>query len=252
MYNPSLACAHQTVRRGGAIPVWQEIERILFQEIIAGTFPRGKMFPTELELAVRFNVHRNTVRHALKGLKERGLIRAEPGRGTFVEEDALSYRLTSKSTLSSEASRYNRDRSRRYLGSARVAADALAARSLLVARSIFLQRIDMLEIVDGQAICISRNYFPLPRFTGIERIIEEKGSITAALDTFGVSQYSRFETRFSAGAASDDDAKLLGILRHQPILVITNVNLDADGAPIHLTRAHWSGSWVEMIVHFGH
>lgn len=63
---------------------WARIERELREDIELGGLVPGSRLPSEHLLAERFGVNRHTVRRALSALQERGLIRVEQGKGTFV------------------------------------------------------------------------------------------------------------------------------------------------------------------------
>ena len=63
---------------------YNEIEAELRAEIEAGVYKLGAHLPTEHALCSRFDVSRFTVRQALNGLREKGLIDARPGVGTIV------------------------------------------------------------------------------------------------------------------------------------------------------------------------
>src|SRR5690554_5213874 len=52
--------------------------------ILDNTLKEGHKFPPETELAEYFGVSRNILREAMRGLKERGLIRVHSGKGVFV------------------------------------------------------------------------------------------------------------------------------------------------------------------------
>lgn len=54
------------------------------QSIRTGQLKPGDQLPAERELAQRFNVSRTAVREAVKALGEKGLVEAQPGRGTFI------------------------------------------------------------------------------------------------------------------------------------------------------------------------
>ena len=62
-------------------------ERIVAQierRILAGDLNVGDQLPPERELAENFGVSRTAVREAVKALREKGLVEAHPGRGTFI------------------------------------------------------------------------------------------------------------------------------------------------------------------------
>ncbi len=68
-------------------PVMQNrIFKDLKQMIVSGRYHTGYRLPTEPELAEQFGVARNTLRQALKGLEDEGLLERLPRQGTFVRE----------------------------------------------------------------------------------------------------------------------------------------------------------------------
>ena len=56
----------------------------LAAEIKAGKLKPGEKIPSDAELVQRFGVARMTARRAVAVLRERGLVRTEWGRGTYV------------------------------------------------------------------------------------------------------------------------------------------------------------------------
>lgn len=66
----------------------QVVARLL-AAIGAGEHPPGSRLPPEPELAVQVNVSRLTLREAIKILRDKGVLRVEHGRGTFVNPPEL-------------------------------------------------------------------------------------------------------------------------------------------------------------------
>jgi DNA-binding FadR family transcriptional regulator len=62
----------------------ERIEQVLRARIEQGQWDAGTRVPSERDLAVEFGVARNTVRRAIAGLAQTGLVEASVGRGTFV------------------------------------------------------------------------------------------------------------------------------------------------------------------------
>lgn len=72
------------VMRLPATHLYAEIEAALREDILSGRQPVGSCLPPEHDLARRFAASRFTVRRALSGLRERGLVEPRVGLGTFV------------------------------------------------------------------------------------------------------------------------------------------------------------------------
>src|SRR5712692_725200 len=80
------------LKRERGVALWRQIEARLGDLIAAGTYPEGRL-PPEQELAEHFGVNRHTVRQALQGLKERGVLHTQQGRGSFVRQSTIEYAL---------------------------------------------------------------------------------------------------------------------------------------------------------------
>lgn len=64
--------------------LYEQIVEQIEQSIIKGALKSGDQLPAERELAIQFGVSRTAVREAVKALREKGLVEAYPGRGTFI------------------------------------------------------------------------------------------------------------------------------------------------------------------------
>jgi GntR family transcriptional regulator len=62
----------------------QRIYLLLKEQILKGVVPAGQRLPSEPQLAASHRLSRVTIRRALEGLERDGLIRRQPGAGTFV------------------------------------------------------------------------------------------------------------------------------------------------------------------------
>ncbi len=64
--------------------LYEQIVQQIEESILKGAFKTGDQLPAERELAEQFGVSRTAVREAVKALREKGLVEAYPGRGTFI------------------------------------------------------------------------------------------------------------------------------------------------------------------------
>lgn len=75
-------------------PLHARVARDLTAAINNGVYTVGSLLPTENELAVSLGVSRQTVRRAIEALKQKGLLSAQRGVGTRVENDRVTRRFS--------------------------------------------------------------------------------------------------------------------------------------------------------------
>lgn len=66
--------------------LYEQIVQQVEDSIHKGALKPGDQLPPERELAEQFGVSRTAVREAVKALREKGLVEAYPGRGTFITD----------------------------------------------------------------------------------------------------------------------------------------------------------------------
>jgi GntR family transcriptional regulator, transcriptional repressor for pyruvate dehydrogenase complex len=66
--------------------LYEQIVQQIEESIVHGDLKPGDQLPAERELAQRFGVSRTAVREAVKALREKGLVEAYSGRGTFITD----------------------------------------------------------------------------------------------------------------------------------------------------------------------
>jgi len=67
--------------------LYEQIVSQIEESIFNGELKPGDQLPAERDLAQRFGVSRTAVREAVKALREKGLVEAFSGRGTFITND---------------------------------------------------------------------------------------------------------------------------------------------------------------------
>ena len=66
--------------------LYEQIVQQIEDSVLNGTLKPGDQLPAERELAQRLGVSRTAVREAVKTLREKGLVEAYSGRGTFITD----------------------------------------------------------------------------------------------------------------------------------------------------------------------
>lgn len=231
------------------LPLWRRIEQSLLADIATGLLASGAQIPSESQLASRFSAHRHTARRAIASLVQRGVVRIERGRGTFVHRDAIDYIIGRRTRLEENLLRQNRSHRGRMLWTTVLPADEVVAAALEIAEGTPVNAAELINEADDVPISLTRQFLPVARFTGfVEAYRESAGSVAQALARCGVPDFERRWTKISARLPSTDDAKLLRQPPSLPILHVQSVEADLQGTPIKFAFARYAGERINLVV----
>ncbi|KIF69262.1 GntR family transcriptional regulator [Streptomyces sp. AcH 505] len=73
-----------SIDREGPVPPYRQIADQLRAQIADGTLPVGRRIPSLVELEQQYGVARDTLRKAVRVLKDEGLVETVSGMGVFV------------------------------------------------------------------------------------------------------------------------------------------------------------------------
>lgn len=73
-----------SIDRDGPIPPYRQIAGALRERIESGGIPPGRRIPSLVELEQQYDVARDTLRKAIRVLKDEGLVETVVGMGVFV------------------------------------------------------------------------------------------------------------------------------------------------------------------------
>lgn len=242
----------RAMERGNGVALWRQIADRIRQGIAEGAFPQGGRLPGETALADRFGINRHTVRGAIAALVQEGVLRAEQGRGTFIEHaPRVSYALGRRTRFSTNLEGQAQEAGGRLLAHATMAADARIAAALAVAPATTVIRLDTLSEADGRAISRATHWFDAGRFPDIVADYAATGSITAAFARGGVADYVRRSTTISARHADGAALADLKLSAGAIVLVAVAINDDMQGRPVQFSETLFAADRVEMVVGYG-
>jgi GntR family transcriptional regulator, phosphonate transport system regulatory protein len=233
--------------RGVGTALWRQIAERMEKEILEGVRRPGERLPTEIALAEAFGVNRHTLRRAMVALSEKGLIRTEQGRGTFVQENVIDYRVRRRTRFSENLGAERREAGGRLLSIREMPAEPAVAKALGIRPGTPVTVIERLGEADGKPVNVASHYFPKSRFPGIGEAYAASGSISRALAACGIPDYARKVTRVTARTARAADARLLAQAPNRPILMTEAVNVDEAGCPVEYSVARWASDRVQLI-----
>jgi GntR family transcriptional regulator len=229
------------------VPRYRTIEQAL-RERIAARRP-GDALPSDSDLCAEFGVSRMTARNAMNRLAEEGLVLRLPGRGSYVAEPPSHRRADRLMSFSSEMTRRGRVPSSIIVDREIRPAWRSAATDLHIREGepiVFLRRV---RCADGEPVALETALLIRPTSPAVMAADLRGESLHAVLTAAGFA-LRRGTALVTAGPASKEDARLLDVMRGDPMLVERRIILDAHGRPIEATESRYPADRYAIDVRF--
>ncbi|HEX3428905.1 MAG TPA: GntR family transcriptional regulator [Candidatus Limnocylindrales bacterium] len=228
-------------------PQYRQIEQAL-RERIAG-LRAGERLPSDAELMAEFGVSRMTARNAMQRLAEDGLLRREPGRGSFVSQPSAHRRTNRLMTFTREMLRAGRQPSSRVLIAVVRPATVAEAEALGLAPREPVFHLRRLRLADDQPIVLESAILVVDTAPAIFAGDVERGSLHETLTRAGFV-LRRGTGTIGADRATAEDARLLGLRVGDPLLVERRTIADDDGRRLEATESRYAGDRYALEVQF--
>ena len=206
----------------------------------------GDPVPSERDLAVRFEVARETVRQALRDLLVEGRIRRQ-GRGTVVSRPKMVQPLQLRSYTEGAIS-YGRVPGRLLVGWDDVPADADTARDLGLAVGTPVMHLERVLLADGERIGLESTFMSLDRFGHLRGTYDPTTSLYAAVRASGV-ELGKATERIETVLASPREAALLECTTSLPLLLLHRRSVNENDEPIERVRSLYRGDRIAFEAH---
>lgn len=236
-----------TTDRSSGTPLYRQISQTIADEVQRHYSP-GMRLPSEPVLAERFSVNRHTLRAAVDELVQAGLVERRRGLGVFVLDGVVSYGIHKNTRFTRSIENTGSSAESIVMRKQVVLASDGIGRRLKLAAGDRVIWIETLRKVNDAPFSIVSHFIP----ADVGRPLLDQyhgGSLHDCIaEHLGVRlerQLSLITTQMPQG----DDAKLLGIARHQPVLRVKSVNVDAASqAPLEYCLTRMRGDRVELEV----
>lgn len=232
----------------GRSSLWTAIRDTLLRDISEGHYPPGQRLPTEVQLAERFGVNRHTIRRALADMAEQNIVFARRGSGVFVRHVPTRYRIGRRTRFRQNLTEAGRVPERRILSLETRGANTVEGKALNLTKGDAVHVYEGVSLSDGAPLALFCSVFPAARFPNLRAHLAEQRSVTAALASQGVADYTRKSTEITAKSASKTHAALLELPAGDPLLRAVSVNVDAAGRPVEFGRTWFAADRVTLIL----
>ena len=228
-------------------PHYRQIEQTLRERI--SSLAAGQRLPSDAELCTEFGVSRMTARNAMQRLADDGLVRREPGRGSFVAQPPAHRRANRLMTFTQEMLRAGRVPSSRMLNRTIRPSSRSEAESLGIPPRERIVHLRRLRLANGEPIALESSVLIEACAQAVMAADLTSGSLHEALVRAGFVP-TRGSGTIAAAAARAEEARLLQIHTGDPLLVERRVILDGHGRRIEATESVYAADRYALDVKF--
>jgi len=236
--------------RDNSTPLYSQIIEVILEAIREGRLKPEDRLPTQEELTKHFGVSLAPVKQALSELEERGIITRRQGLGTFIRDTTP---LREERILYTRIPWFTREMKERnitpksrllalYTFPAREESEVQHELQLgPTDRIVCLKR---LRLGNDEPLSIQTSYISEARIPGlVERGLQPDESLTEIMAQQYGLEIAASQQRISAAAATDEDARSLGVGVGSPLLLIQRTSYLKDGTPLEFLRDRRHPSW---------
>jgi GntR family transcriptional regulator len=235
---------HKVLNRNIPIALYFQLREALREAIEKGDFSSSTPLPTEEELMRDYRVSRTTVREALRGLMELGLIVKKQGVGSFIVSEKISEVLPGLVSFSAEMKAKGFHVRSTVLHVEEISPPLRVVKTLGLSDQDKVLMIKRLRYVDNKPIVISTSYLSC----GISQEENFEGSLYKLLEEkYGIA-ISHGEASIEACLADEDDARLLEVKKRSAVLHITWSSYTDIVIPVEYSEATFRGDSYRYIV----
>lgn len=223
-------------------PLYKKVRDVLLDNIRSGEWIVGDALPNETNLAQRFGVSIGTIRRAITGLENDGLLKRIQGRGTFVAGFG-SHVLKQKFTRLLDNQGNPVQPSYRLISTTIVCGPEDAHRALRLSNATKLLEICQEVLVEGSGVGDETSYIEADRYPGFQRLLSYGQHLYPALADFGTIVVHATEV-ISASCCAPGDRLSSNLPEGSPVLSVCRTALSMDKAPIEYRISRYDASKV--------
>ena len=223
-------------------PLYLQLQDAVRQMIEGGDLKSRAILPPEREISARLEISRITVRKAISGLVEEGLLVRQQGSGTYVAS-RIDKQYSNITSFSEDMAASGRHVTSEWVerGSGRITSEeALVFGESLGSRVLRFHRV---RCADGEAMAIEMTTVPSFALTSADEV---GASLYAALEKYG-NRPVRALQRLRAVSFDARQAEMLGTQVNAPALYIERRGFNARDQMIEFTKSWYRGDAYDFI-----
>lgn len=224
------------------LPLYRQVQSVLRDAVANSTLQSNDALPPERELASGFGVSRITVRKAIEGLVNEGVLTTHHGSGTYVRSK-VEKNFSQLNSFSEEMLARGMKPSSVWLSRSIGRVSPEEALRLRASPGTGIYRFNRIRMADDSPMSIEYSIILASCLPSPEAV---QHSLYAALEKTG-NQPTRALQRLSALLLNSEQAELLGAEEKDAGLLVERIGFIDDGTAIELSRSYYRGDTYDFV-----
>ncbi|MCL4476200.1 MAG: phosphonate metabolism transcriptional regulator PhnF [Nitrospirae bacterium] len=238
------------ISRDGGVACYQQLSEILIKQIGKGVFKPSEQIPTEMELSKRYKLNRHTVRQAIERLENEGFVYKIKGKGTFVANTKISYKVSRKTRFTTSILDVGLSPDARLLDSYEISAGRELSRKLNIKSSDKVVVLEIVRFVNKIPFCHTTSFLNSDRFPDIQNHIKGSFSLYELLKKHYDVEATRTSSSFEVSMPENSYMDILQISPKIPLLVVKSIAKDQNGEFVEYCITKFRGDICSIAVDF--
>lgn len=228
----------------------QQLHDMLLDMLRDEQYEAGSSIPSEFELTERFNVSRATIREALKGLVQEGLLDCRHGKGYFVlsREAVIHKPITQWQSVTDLMADMGYTVENRVLRVREESPAPQVRRALQLENGQTVVQLERVRISQGEPLIYSIDIFPRAFISGLLQEQDWSGSLINLFDERWRLHIVSSRTRIRAVVLSPELCAEIGVPTQTAWLCMEQLNVTKDGRPVLFSQDYHRGENFEFYV----
>lgn len=219
------------------IPLYYQIKEDLMKEIETGKWAVGEMIPSEIQLAHKYNVSRNTTQRAINDLVHDGILSRRQGIGTFVVAPKIEQALNCFYSFSQVMRSQGIPTSTKVVSLTREKATSSQAKYLLIPTGEDVFVLKRIRYANGIPFMLDSSRIPVTLAPDIDSIDFEQNSLYEVLEQKYNICVSHAKEIFEPVIINKQESIYLAVDENSPAIMLDRVAFSSKDEPVELCRS---------------
>lgn len=216
------------LNKDNKLPLYYQLYEGIVNKIESGEYKENDKLPSERQLCEQYSISRSTVRQAMNELEKNGYINKKHGKGIFVSSKAFKQDLLEFYSFTEEMKKIGRKPSSDVIDFEIIVCTEKLSRKLSCPITNNIYKFTRIRLADNEPMMLETSYLPVSRFPNLTKEMLENNAMYDIFRSKYNVTFSKAEECFKSVNTRKDEAKILGVNKNVPSMMIERYTYEKD------------------------